>query len=193
MILYLIVITVCGACIALLNAWGFGERMSVTFSITFGGILVEIILDGITAAICRGLPKKCVPYGANFFAVGKKEKAFYEKLHIRKWKDRIPEIGHFTGFRKTKVEDPKSIEYVERFLLECRYGEVGHLVSCFSGFFVCLLCLFPAVRWTVTVPIAVVNAWLNILPFAVLRYNTYKLEVLYKTNKKRLQRGTTFL
>ena len=185
MILYLSIIFVCGVIVALANGLGYGDPLGWTVAINFGGILLQMIVNGATAAICRSLPEKCVPYGAKVFAVGKREKLFYEKLHIRKWKDHIPEIGHLTGFRKTKVEDPKSVEYVERFLLETRYGEVGHFSSIFTSFLLMFFCFIPAVRWTVVLPICVIGALLNVPSLLVLRYNSYKLEVLYKANKKR--------
>ena len=37
----------------------------------------------------------------------------YNKLKVKKWKDKIPEIGHFTGFRKNKISDPKNPEYIK--------------------------------------------------------------------------------
>ncbi len=190
MILYIGIILFCGTAVALANGFGYGDHMGWTFAITFGGILLQMIVNGATAGVCRSLPKKCVPYGAKVFQVGKKEKLFYEKLHIRKWKDYIPEIGHLTGFRKTKVEDPKSTEYVERFLLETRYGELGHFSSFFTSFLLMFLCFIPAVRWTIVLPICVIGALLNVPSFFVLRYNSYKLEVLYKANKKREGKGS---
>jgi len=74
---------------------------------------------------------------------------------------------------------------LERFLLEIRYGQVGHFVSCISGFLVMLFNLLPFVSWTMTLPIALVNLFLNVLPIFVLRYNGYKLNVLLKSLRKR--------
>jgi len=108
MILYLLIIVLGGSVIAVANALGFEADMGWTFAIVFAGIVAEIIIDGITAAVCRGLPQRCVPDRGKVFQVGLREKKFYEKLHIRKWKDAIPEIGHFTGFRKNKVAEPIS-------------------------------------------------------------------------------------
>ena len=185
MILYLFIIVFGGCVISVANALGFDADVGGTFAIVFVGIVAEIVIDGITAAVCRGLPQKCVPYNGKVFQVSLREKNFYEKLHIRKWKDAIPEIGHFTGFRKNKVADPKSEAYLERFLLEIRYGQVGHFVSCFSGFLVMLFGILPFMRWTVTLPIALVNLFLNVLPILVLRYNGYKLNILLRSLQKR--------
>ncbi len=185
MLLYALIIFVGGCLIALGNGFGFHEDLGWTFAVVFSGIVIEIIIDGITAAVCRGLPAAWVPYDGKTFQVSFREKSFYEKLHIRKWKDRIPEIGHFTGFRKNKIADPKSEAYLQRFLLEIRYGQVGHFVSCISGFAVMFFNFLPFVRWTVALPIALVNFGLNVLPIFVLRYNGYKLDLLYKSIQKR--------
>ena len=134
------------------------------------------------------MPKKIAQHDKKIFTVSAKEKKFYEKLKIRKWKDKVPEIGHFTGFRKNKISDPKSVEYVERFLMEACYGEVGHFLSLFFGFLVLLL--FPIHKsWlAISIAVAIVNAMLNIPPILVLRYNSYKLEVLLASNIKKQAR-----
>jgi len=151
---------------------------------------LSVIIDGAVCGIARLMPKRYARHDKKNFSVSAKEKKFYEKLKIRKWKDKIPEIGHFTGFRKNKIADPKSVEYVERFLLEACYGEIGHFYSLFFGFLVLLL--FPLHRaWlAISIPVAVVNALLNLPPILVLRYNRYKLEVLLASNVKRQARGT---
>ncbi len=146
-----------------------------------------MLVDGLTATICRLLPQSFVDPEKQIFQVSAKEKKFYEKLKIRKWKDKVPEIGHFTGFRKNKIDDPKSIEYLDRFLLEISYGEVGHLTSCVTGYFILLL--FPVYRlwFAVAIPVATVSLLLNLPSLFILRYNSYKLRILRKNNLKKQQ------
>ncbi len=181
MILYLILIGVAIACIgtvvALTTAMGYIPALAYT---SLAAVIV-IAIDGLTAAVCRFLPERCANHEKKIFQVSAKEKRFYEKLKIRSWKDRIPEIGHFTGFRKNKLQDPKSIEYVDRFLLEVCYGQIGHFVSVFTSFL--LLLFFPLHRlWlAMAIPVAIVSAALNVPSFLVLRYNSYKLRVLRKS------------
>ena len=186
--LYVIVITICWIVIAGVNALCFQMNFFAVLLFALLAIIAVVIVDAIVAIACRALPKKCVPYGAKIYQVSGKEKRFYEKLFIRKWKDKVPEIGHFTGFRKTKVQDPKSVEYVERFLLECRYGEVVHFVSCLVGFVILFpLPNAPIYHFPVTIAVAAINALLNVLPLFVLRYNFYKLDCLYQANLKKLR------
>ncbi len=140
--------------------------------------VIVILIDGMTATICRLLPKKYADEKSKIYAVSAKEKKFYEKLKIRKWKDKIPEIGHFTGFRKNEIAQPNNVEYLDRFLLEICYGELGHFCILFTDFL--LLLFFPLyTHWiAIAIPVALVSVFLNIPSIFTLRYNSYKLRIL---------------
>jgi hypothetical protein len=147
------------------------------------GIILVIIIDGITATIARIMPKKVADYNNKIFVVSRGEKNFYNRLKIKAWKEKVPEIGHFTGFRKNKVLEPKNPEYVNRFLMEICYGEIGHFASIFTGDTLLLLNWFNPYWLPLCLVIVIVNAVLNILPIMVLRYNSYSLFLI----KKRLE------
>ena len=143
------------------------------------------LIDGVTAGLCRLLPKTCANREKKIFQVSAKEKAFYEKLNIRKWKDKVPEIGQFTGFRKNKIADPKSVEYLDRYLLEICYGEIGHIASVFTSFFILGLFFISPLWLGIAMPVAGISALLNLPSLFILRYNSYKLEILRKNLLKR--------
>lgn len=146
--------------------------------------LAVILIDAITATIIRLLPKKWFAPFSKRFKVYKWEKNFYQKLGIKKWKELVPEIGHFTGFRKNKIKDPTSNEYIERYLLEINYGRVGHFTSFFTGFLI--MFIFPLNQFTnFALPVALVNIFMNSMSWMILRYNTPKLLALHKYNEKR--------
>jgi len=188
MILYLLIIFVCSLGLSGAVAIWSGENFFLLFGLVALGVVFEIAVDGLTATIARLLPAKCADHTKKIFVVSAKEKKFYEKLKIRLWKDKIPEIGHFTGFRKNKLADPQSVEYVDRFLLESCYGEIGHFFSLFTGF--TLLFLYPLsdIWFVLAIPVAIINLFLNLPSLLVLRYNSYKLEVLRKSLLKKQQR-----
>ena len=188
MILYWIIIAVCSFAISGTASYAYSMNFFLALGLTWLGVVLSIVIDGAVCGIVRAMPKKIAQHDKKIFTVSAKEKKFYEKLKIRKWKDKVPEIGHFTGFRKNKISDPKSVEYVERFLMEACYGEVGHFLSLFFGFL--LLLLFPIHKsWlAISIAVAIVNAMLNIPPILVLRYNSYKLEVLLASNIKKQAR-----
>ena len=190
MVLYLIIIAVCVVAFAGMNAAIWDSSYWIMLAWTAGLAVMEIIISGFTAGMTRLCPEKWFPDSQKFYNVGRKEKNIYEKLKIRLWKDKIPEIGHFTGFRKNKIDDPKSVEYVERFMLESRYGEIGHIISCFTGFLIMIPFPFvPNGWWCIALPVAIVNVLLNLPSVFVLRYNYYKLAILRKSNLKKKQRG----
>ena len=189
MILYLLIIFGCSLVIAATVALCTGESFLLLLGLIALGVVFEIALDGLIATIARLLPAKCADHTKRVYHVSIEEKKFYEKLKIRMWKDKIPEIGHFTGFRKNKLADPQSIEYVDRFLLESCYGEIGHFFSLFFGFAVLLLYPLSDVWFALAIPVAIVNFFLNLPSLLVLRYNSYKLVVLKKSLLKKQQRA----
>jgi hypothetical protein len=148
-------------------------------------VVLVIAVDGLTSTIARLLPKACANHEKRVFTVGAKEKKIYEKMKIRKWKDYVPEIGHFTGFRKNKIVDPKSVEYLDRFLLEICYGEIGHFYSLFTGFLILLLFPITKIWLAVSIPVAIINVFFNLPSFFILRYNSYKLAILRKNLLKK--------
>ncbi len=147
-------------------------------ALTILAVACAVVINGLTATICRLLPAKFVNKEKKFFNVSAKEKKLYEKMKIRKWKDKVPEIGQFTGFRKNKLDDPKKPEYVDRFLLEIRYGEIGHLSSVLTSFLILLLFPISKIWFAVSIPVAIISALMNLPSFMILRYTSYKLEGL---------------
>lgn len=146
-------------------------------------VVAVIAADGITAFVIRWLlPEKWFGGDKVGFAAGKKEARFLEKTGIKKWKDKIPELGMFTAFRKNKISDPKNNEYVKRYILEANYGVAIHAASMFAGFVIIFLA--PTYKWCFGVPVAIVNVVYNGLSLAILRYNLPKLHRLYKINEK---------
>lgn len=191
MILYLSIITVCIAVLSTIITAIYQVNFLAVLGYTSLAVVIEILIDALVATVARLLPKKCAQHDKKAFTVTAKEKKFYEKLKIRKWKDLVPEIGHFTGFRKNKIVDPKSVEYVDRFLLETCYGEIGHFFALFLGFLLLLFFPLTPIWFAISVPISIVNIFLNLPSLFILRYNSYKLKILRKSNVKKQTRDKT--
>jgi hypothetical protein len=185
MILYLTIITICVAIISTIVTLIYEANFLAVLGYTALAVVVVIAVDASVSTIARLLPKKCAQHDKKVYTVSAKEKKFYEKLKIRKWKDFVPEIGHFTGFRKNKIADPKSVEYLDRFLLEVCYGEIGHFFSLFLGFLILLMFPLTNMWWAVSIPVAIINIFLNLPSLFILRYNSYKLVILRKSNLKK--------
>lgn len=188
---YIFVITVATAIIAAANALFVAPVYEMNGWLpalyTVATVVGVIAIDGVTAFLVNRLPKKWFNHHFKIFTVGAKEKKFYEKLKIRKWKDKIPELGALGGFRKNQISDPFNNAYVERYLQEVAYGEVVHFASLFVGFFVLLF--FPRFWLTIGLPVAVVNLLMNLPSLFILRYNSHKLEVLFKSNERKAARA----
>ncbi|MBQ8283975.1 MAG: hypothetical protein IJX75_02660 [Clostridia bacterium] len=183
--LYVVIICFCALVISIIITLACNVGFLYALGVTALAVAIVVLLDALVATCARLLPKSCADYTKQCFSVSNKEKKFYEKLKIRKWKDRIPEIGHFTGFRKNKLDDPKNVEYVDRFLLECCYGEIGHFFSAFFGFFLLLFFFITDIWIAIALPVAIINGLLNLPSLFILRYNSYKLKILRKSLVKK--------
>ena len=192
--LYLSIITIAVLIISASLFFIFSTNFFYILGFTALAAVLVIVIDALVATVCRLLPEKFANHESKVYTVSAKEKGFYEKLKIRKWKDKVPEIGHFTGFRKNKIVDPKSVEYLDRFLLEACYGELGHFWILFIGFSILLLGFIPffptmSLWLAISIPVSIVNIFLNLPSLFILRYNSYKLEILRKSNLKKQQRA----
>jgi len=188
MILYLGIIAAAAFIIAGITALTGVAGFFSVLGYTWLAVALVMLVDAIVATVARLLPKACAEHTKKIFVVSAKEKLFYEKLKIRKWKDFVPEIGQFTGFRKNKIAEPKNIEYLERFLLEACYGEIGHFFSAILGFVILLLFPIKAYWLNIAIPVAIVNAFMNAPSFIILRYNSYKLKILWQNLLRKQKR-----
>ena len=143
-----------------------------------------IAVDGLFATIIRHmLPNKWFEK-RNLLKVSKKECFFYEKIGIKRWKEKVIELGIFANFRKNKIAEPTNNEYIARYILEINYGVFVHIACVIFGF---VIVFFYPLQYFLCfgIPVAVVNAILNALPIFVLRYNLPKLVRLYELNERR--------
>lgn len=157
------------------------NALDISLSV-FVGVFSVIAVDGIFAVLIRRvIPARLFSADRGCFRVSKKEHEIYRTLRVKQWKDRVPELGCFTGFSKSNLKSIGNKEYLARFLLESNYGVVIHLTNATLGFLIAAvpLCSAPAV-W---IPIFCVNFLLSILPVAILRYTSYTLQRLYLRGK----------
>ena len=147
---------------------------AVTLSVVF-----EIAICGLVAFIFERLPEKCYKINSKFFTVSKKEQKFYEKIGIKSWKDKVWELGALGGFRKNKINNPNSSEYLHKFIVESCKGMVGHIVNLFMAYLVIFI-LPLKYWWRIGIWVALVGALLNFLPTLILRYNLPKLAIAHK-------------
>ena len=145
---------------------------------------LQFALDGFVAITVQFMPDRLFSVANPLYNVSEVEKNLYKKLKVRKWKDKVWELGWLGGFSKKNLANPNSPEYIEKFIVECNKGVLTHRLSYPIGFlpmlFIPNMCAF-----TIALPVAVVNLFLNVLPTIALRYNTPKLRaMLARMNKK---------
>ncbi len=144
----------------------------------------QFALDGLIAVIINKLPNRFFGINSPLSCVSQAEIAFYKKIKVRVWKDKVWELGGLGGFSKKSLQTPSNAEYIERFIVECNKGVLTHRLSYPIGFLPMLFMPAPY-AFTIALPVASVNLFLNILPTIVLRYNTPKLKLLLARIKRK--------
>lgn len=188
---YLIIIGVATAIVAALNALFLPTTLSpvAICAITVAFVAAAFTLDAIIACATRAFPKKIFAVTRKRYAVSDREKRCYDRLKIKAWKDKIPETGALLKiFDKTKVTSPEDPVYLATFLQETAYAEVMHE---YSAVLVFVLLLFaPGVmKWTIALPVILVNFFLQIPPVLVQRYNRHRLSKLYALQLRKKARA----
>lgn len=186
MILYFSIILIVATIIAVLNILLTSYIWWVIVLLVVSATLLQFVFDGLFALIVNRLPDKWFSMNKKCFQVAKREQRVYEKLGIRKWKDRVWELGGLGGFRKNKLLKPNSPEYIEKFIVESNKGIVTHIIGCFAGFLAIFILPFKFIL-PICIPVALTNLFLNILPVMILRYNVPKLTLLHKRLERNQQ------
>lgn len=145
---------------------------------------LQFALDGLIAILINKMPDRLFGVDNPLYRVSEWEKKLYKRLHVRKWKDLVWELGGLGGFSKKNLVAPSSSAYIEKFIIECNKGVLTHRLSYPIGFLPMLF--LPGIcAYTIALPVAVVNLFLNILPTLALRYNTPKLQQMLRRLQKK--------
>lgn len=159
-------------------------EISLTYVFALAFILAVNAIAAVVFAKC--LPKKCFNKDSKFYSPSKKECNFYEKIGIKKWKDKTLEFGQLNGFKKDKIENPKDPEYINKFILECNKGFMVHLISIIAS-----VSIFFAVPSGYVLPMAlpmfITSFIINHMSIMILRYNVPRLKTVLRfveRNKK---------
>lgn len=180
-------LSIIGAAMALIGAVNIAFDTASAIYVVVAVILctaLQFALDGLIAIVINKLPDRLFGVDNPAYSVSEWEKRLYKKLKVRKWKDKVWELGGLGGFSKKKLADPNSPEYIEKFIIECNKGVLTHRLSYPAGFLPMLI-FRNACAFSVALPVAAVNLFLNILPTLALRYNTPKLKAILARMKRK--------
>lgn len=154
--------------------------ISLTYAIIapiFVNFYVILVLGFFALTMRFVIPKKFWKVDNKLFRVTDKEIKFLNKIKIKSWKDKIPEMGWTAGFSKSKISSLNK-EYLEKFLYETRFAEAMHFTVAVLSFTV--LFFFRPLDYYFVFPILITNFILNILPCIVQRYNRHRLTNIYR-------------
>ena len=174
--------TTIGIAMALISAVNIAFRTAAWYYVLISVVwctALQFVLDGVVAFSVRMTPDRLYGIDNPLFHVTKREREMYKRLRVRSWKDKVWELGGLGGFSKKSMASTNDPEYIKKFIIECNRGVATHRLSYPVGF-VAMLTLKGTCVFTVALPVALVNLYLNILPTLVLRYNTPKLKTLYE-------------
>ena len=182
MTFYLIFIMISFSLIGVVNGFAL-QNFSVSFAYAGLALLIVVVVDIVVAAATRLFPEEKIdPFQAIFIPSARERKVLLA-IGVRTWKDIIPETGKYLcHFAKDKIEKPEDNGYLLKFLRETIYAEAMHVISLFLGFAALLI---PAYRFSIALPIALVNAFLQFLPVCAQRYNRPRLIALYQYNQRK--------
>lgn len=186
MILYLTIIFVVWSITALFNGLFAGIGFSVALLHTSLNVVLMVAIDAVVAIIVRSMPENKINPFKKIFIAKNSEKKLYEKLGIKTWKDIIPESGKvLVGFDKRQIEKPNDNTYILKFLRETCYAGIMHIISIFAGF---VAFAFMPYRLNIVLPVVLTNAFLQVLPVFVQRYNRIRLISIYYFNNRHQKR-----
>lgn len=190
--LYLITISIVVSAILGINIpLTISKSLPLSFMfLTFLKCLLFVAIPAVVITIASHLlPKSLFNPFKKCFYVKDKELKFYNKLQVRKWKDKIPELGSLSGFAKKKLADPNNPEYIFKFLLENCIADVLHTVSMIVP--IVMFFFIPKVYiLTMALPLFLTNFVLHFMPRCVQRFLRPKMIKLYKRLERKTEQQT---
>ena len=145
---------------------------------------LQFVLDGFIAIVINKMPDSWFAVDNPMYNVSKRERELYKKIKVKRWKNKVWELGGLGGFSKGSISSPDDPKYIEKFIIECNKGVLTHRLAYPIGFLAMLTLKMPCAV-TIAMPVAIVNLFLNVLPTIVLRNNTPLLKSILIKLKKR--------
>lgn len=158
------------------------------FIASISNFTIIFALDAVIATILHALPRKLFDPFKKIYTVNDKEKNILIKIGIKKWKDKVPETGQFCNFKKDKLKGTE-VDYLFTFLEETCYAEVIHIAMALIGFLDIIIWPIKYI-WNFTLPLALVNFFINIPSILIQRYNRPRLMKTYIFKKREIEKNS---
>lgn len=161
----------------------FDFRLGVVWEFLIS-LLVVITPSIIFNFIERFFPEKWYGENVKLFKERKFENSFFKIIHIKKWKDNVPQFLKIKNINKAKDENSEiDAIYVNNFITETRRGEFMHLIDIIFGMIAALF-LPKAYFFKYSLPIILIWTYFNALSIIIQRYNRPRLQKLLTRMEK---------
>ena len=141
--------------------------------------------SALWAVIIRILPKKWFTPNNKLFHVFKFENKLYEKVGVKNWKDKIPELGKTSNFKRDKLYDSRNPEYMSKYINESCYAESIHVVAVLLAFLSFILMPDDLIL-RIGLPTAICYLILSMPSIIIQRYMRPRLLKMYKRLKTQI-------
>lgn len=185
--LYFTMITTAVLLILFINI-PFFVQYSLPIGLFFVYFILSVAICGLISfvimLIVHRSPKKLFNPYSKIFKTYKFENTLFNFLCVKKWKDKVPELGKLGGFEKNKLQNPKNSEYLHEFLVDSCKSETIHTLSAIFG--LTIFFIIPSqFTWVITFPVFLVNFICHYMPSIIQRYMRPRLIKLYEKVKLR--------
>ena len=189
----LILIIGFGLTIVLNMAFGFNFQTALNLFLCFA---ITMLPAAVFLFVGRAMPKGAFDENKKIFQVGKIRQNICSVLHVKSWKDKIPVGGRVAGFRMNRLDNPKDVSYLNRYVYESCFAEWLH-TSCAVWAIAMLVFLPLVIGWnlffTMILPISILFAWQNMVSVVIQWYmrpriirlrNSIKIKEIQSINKE---------
>lgn len=160
--------------------------IDITLLLLLFWITINIIVPWLVRFL---VPKRFFNENVWLFRERETEIAFYRKIKVNKWKDKLPDAEKLIHFQRSSLPCNMDESYINRFITECCIAELGHLtvgIVGFSSLFLPLLLPYDLQikAFIVFFILSVIDLFVQTLFIIIQRYNRprlIKLKKLYKS------------
>ena len=183
--------------ISLLIIYGLIVVLNLAFSLSWATLLymfISLAIVLLPAAIFlfvgRMLPRKWFSNDKLIFRENKFKNYICKITNVKVWKDKIPVGGHVAGFRMNKLDSPKDLEYLDRYLYESCFADWLHTSCAVWGLISLIFVAMIDVNMmlTLALPVAVVFFFQNMISTIIQWYMRPRIARLRGSVSKRLER-----
>ena len=183
--------------ISLLALYGVIAMLNLVFAFSWWTalyMLISLAIVMLPAAIFlfvgRALPKKWFSNDKLMFRENKFKNWICKITNVKSWKDKIPVGGHVAGFRMNKLDNPKDVEYLNRYIYESCFADWLHSSCAIWGILsLAIVAIIDVnVMLKMALPFALVFFYQNMTSVIIQWYMRPRITKLRDNVAKRLER-----